>query len=110
MRAHSGEFGRSGEPIDRRHAKADHLAVIGERLDDAQPLVDVVERGDAPHPLAQILLARRRLQQQFIDAAGKEMIEGIDVAHVLFSDLLAAAPMRENPTMRLCCKFARLYT
>jgi hypothetical protein len=38
------------------------------------------------------------------------MIEGIDVAHVLFSDLLAAAPMRENPTMRLCCKIACLYT
>ena len=76
-------IGGSGQPIDRRHAEADDLAVIGEGIDHAQPLVDVVERGNSPHALAEIPLSRRRLQHQFVNALGKEMIERIDVAHVL---------------------------
>jgi len=73
---------RPGEAVERRHAEADDLAVVRKGLDHAQPLLDVVERGNSPHPLAEILLSRRRLQHQLVDALGKEMIECIDVAHV----------------------------
>src|SRR5262249_47764808 len=72
----------SGEPVDCRHAEADDLGVIGKRIDDPQPLLDVVERRNSPHPLAEILLSGRRLQHQFVNALGKEMIERIDVTHV----------------------------
>src|SRR6516164_6302377 len=78
-------FGRmigSGEPVDCRHAEADDLGVIGKGIDDPQPLLDVVERRNSPHPFAQILLSRGRLQHQFVDTLGKEMIERIDVTHV----------------------------
>jgi len=81
----------SGEPVDRRHAEADDLRVVGKRVDDPQPFLDVVERGNSPHAFAEILLSRRRLQHQFIDALGKEMIERIDVTHVFNLLLLASA-------------------
>jgi hypothetical protein len=35
------------------------------------------------HPFAEILLSGGRLQHQFVDALGKEVIERIDVAHLV---------------------------
>src|SRR6266446_9136194 len=70
-----------GEPVERRHAETDDLGIIGKRIDDAQPLLDVVERRDLLHALSEILLSRGRPQHQFVDALGKEMIERVDVAH-----------------------------
>jgi hypothetical protein len=42
-----------------------------------------MEGRNTPHPLAQILLPGRRLQHQLVEAAGKEMIERIDIAHAM---------------------------
>src|SRR5262249_54016650 len=61
------------------------LGVVGKGIDDPQPFLDVVERRNSPHPFAEILLSGRRLQHQFVDALGKEMIERIDVTHVFQS-------------------------
>ena len=58
-------------------------AVVGKRIDHAQSFLDVIEGGNTPHPLAQILLPGRRLQHQLVEAAGKEMIERIDIAHAM---------------------------
>jgi len=72
-------------------AEADDLGVIGKGIDDPQPLLDVVERRNSPHAFAQILLSRGRLQHQFVDALGKEVIERIDVTHVFNLLLLSNA-------------------
>ena len=39
------------------------------------------QRRNAAHALAEVLGARRRLQQRLVIALGKKMIEGVDVAH-----------------------------
>src|SRR5207245_2578559 len=63
---------------------------LGKRMRGIPALYDVEERRDSPHAFAEILLSCRRLQHQFIDALGKEMVERIDVTHV-FNLLLSSS-------------------
>ena len=69
------------QAVDRRHGEREDLRIVRERIDDAQALVEIVQRPDAAHALAHVLLRRRRLQQTGEELWGKEMIEGVDVAH-----------------------------
>src|SRR5580692_1912285 len=58
------------------------LRIIVEHFDDLEPDIDVRERRNTAHALAEILRTRRRFQQRIVVALRKEVIEGIDVAHV----------------------------
>ena len=68
--------------------------VVRKGIDHAQPLVDVVERRNSPHPLAEVLLSGRRCQHQLVNALGKEMIERVDVAHVFLPRMSRPEPSR----------------
>ena len=72
------------QPLDRRQAVREHLRVVRKLLDHLQPQVDVGERRNAAHALAEVLLAGGRLEQRVVIALREKMIEGVDVAHCLF--------------------------
>jgi hypothetical protein len=59
----------------------EHLRIILERFDDAQPQIEIGQRRNAAHALAEILRSRRRFQQRVVLALREKVIEGIDIAH-----------------------------
>ena len=91
---HLGRLVRAPHPLHRRQAVRQHLLVILEHVDDAQPQIDIRQGRNAAHPLADILGGGGRFQQRLVIALRKEMREGIDAAHVFFS----------LGTIRLCGK------
>src|SRR5215510_1253985 len=58
-----------------------HLRIVLESFDHAQALIEIEQRRNATHPLADILGTGRALQQRIEVALREEMIEGVDVAH-----------------------------
>ena len=60
---HLGRLVRAPQAVDRRHAEREDLGIVGKRIDDAQPLVELVERRNPAHPLAEVLLPARGLHQ-----------------------------------------------
>ena len=78
---HLGRLVGGKQPLDRRQTMRQHLRIVLELIDDAQAQIEIGERRDSPHPFAEVLLPRRRLQQRLVVALGKEMIVGVDVAH-----------------------------
>ena len=72
---------RAPQPLDRRQAVGQHLRIVFELLDDAQPQIEIGQRRNAAHALAEILRSRRRLQQRVVIALREKVIEGVDIAH-----------------------------
>ena len=72
---------RPPQPVEHRQAERQDLRVVRKLVDHLQPQIEIVERRNAPHPLADVLLPGRRLDQRIEIALRAEMIEGIDVAH-----------------------------
>ena len=48
-----------------------------------EPQIEIGQRRNAAHALAEILRSGRRFQQRLVVALRKEMIEGVDVAHAV---------------------------
>ena len=72
---------RAPQPVDHRQAERQHLRVVGKLIDHLQPQIEIVQRRNAPHPLADVLLPGRRFDQRIEIALRAEMTEGVDVAH-----------------------------
>ena len=82
---HLRRFVRPPQPLHRRQAVGEHLRIILERFDDAQPQLEIGQSRDAAHALAEILRSRRRLQQRVVIALREKVIEGVDIAHAAHS-------------------------
>ena len=76
---------RPPQPFHRGQAVRDHLGVVVELIDDAQPQIDIGERRNPAHALAEIFLSCRGFQECLVIALGEEMIVGIDIAHRILS-------------------------
>ena len=74
---------REGRGDHERQAERQDLRVIGKLVDHLQPQIEIVQRGDAANPLADVLLPGRRQQQLVEIALRVEVIEGVDVAHAV---------------------------
>ena len=85
MRAISGDFSGPNSPLQRRQAVRKDLGITLETIDYAQPAIEIEQRRDPPHSLAQILGGCRTLQKRIEIALRKEMIVGIDDAHALLA-------------------------
>jgi hypothetical protein len=72
---------RTPEPVEHRQAEREDLRVVGKLVDHLEPQIEIVERRDAAHALADVFLARGRLDQGVEVALGAEMTKRIDVAH-----------------------------
>jgi hypothetical protein len=82
------------QAVDRGHCERQYLAVVGKRI-DAEPHLEVPQRGNAADALAHVLLGGRRFEHAGEKAPREKMIEGVDVFHDVFS------PMASSPAGRL---------
>ncbi len=81
---HVGRLVGTPYPLHWRQAVRQHLRIIFEQLDDAQPQIDVGQCRNAAHALAEIFGAGWRLKERVVIALREEMIESIDIAHAVF--------------------------
>ena len=104
--AEPGELFRNGrlaERLQRRHAEGDHLDVVlvPEEVDDATPLVEVVDGRHAAHAHADVPRRAVRREHAIPDRLREEVVEGVDVTHGQVSSLVAACRRRLGAGRRI---------
>jgi len=73
------------QAVDRWHCERQDLAVVGKRVDDPQPHLEVPQSGNAADALAHVLPGGRRFEHASEKAPREKMIEGVDIFHDVFS-------------------------
>ena len=64
--------------LERRHRQRQDLRVVGKAVDDAQPHVEIMQRGDRAHALADVAQVAGDLEHPVEERLWKEVIESID--------------------------------
>jgi hypothetical protein len=72
------------QTVDCGHCERQYLAVVGKRIDNAEPHLEIPQRRNAADALAHVLLGGRRFEDASEKALREKMIEGVDVSHEVF--------------------------
>ncbi len=90
--------------LQRRHPQRDHLPVVVEPVHDAEPLVEVIDAGNALHAGVDVAAGAVEVLHPVPEAGGEEVVERVKVLHaVSFFQLSAGAAARIDGTMGQGC-------